>query len=341
MRPTLQQNYANYMNPNEPFCRLDLLGIVLSTYGRVSLPPNLSAVAVPSIPRRDAVPMYRLGGGCCFKRFVPRRRKWPRRNIADAPRASASHADPACHSREFARRHTRAAAAALAVPPPSSACSTQVHPFENDQPTTETTTLEDYLQWRGWDMKATLEEYELGSSYMESAVGLVSHPLTFPLTLGRFVSQEFAGTSLRKKLRVCVVGARAEVTLPVQYWRELLVVTMNQNIDFQIDFVGPDVPLKSSTVRRVPLVEGSEHSLVMEMRFKQAYLHRAILDEVKSSKDNGSNTPDKNQGSMGYVCAVQSWNRSSESREALDSDAQVSSQDKETDTHYGSFGTRL
>lgn len=145
-------------------------------------------------------------------------------------------------------------------------------------------------------MKATLEEYELGSSYMESAVGLVSHPLTFPLTLGRFVSQEFAGTSLRKKLRVCVVGARAEVTLPVQYWRELLVVTMNQNIDFRIDFVGPDVPLKSSTVRRVPLDEGSEHtehSLVMEMRFKQAYLHRAILDEVKSSKDNGSNTPDK------------------------------------------------
>ena len=224
-------------------------------------------------------PMHRLGSGCCFKRTVPR----PRWCIADSSRTSASHADPECPSREFARRHTRAAAAALTVPPLSSVNSTQ-HPFGEDQ-------LEDYLQWRGWDIKATLEEHQLDSSryFEESAVGLISHPLTFPLTLGRFVNEEFAGSSLRK-LRVCVVGARAECTLPVQYWRELLVSTMQTNMDFQIDFVGPDVPLKSSTVRTVPLDEGSEQSPVLEMRFKQSYLHQTILDELKSSKDN---TPEK------------------------------------------------
>ena len=140
-------------------------------------------------------------------------------------------------------------------------------------------------------MRDTLKEHELElDSHFESAVGLVSHPLTFPLTLGSFVNQEFAGASTREKLRVCVVGARAECTLPVQYWRELLVVTMHQNIDFQIDFVGPDVPLKSSKVRTVPL---DEHSQVIEMRFKRSYLHKAIFDELKSQKDNGDNTPEK------------------------------------------------
>eukprot|EP00592_Proboscia_alata_P006493 CAMPEP_0194357064 /NCGR_PEP_ID=MMETSP0174-20130528/4603_1 /TAXON_ID=216777 /ORGANISM="Proboscia alata, Strain PI-D3" /LENGTH=227 /DNA_ID=CAMNT_0039126933 /DNA_START=544 /DNA_END=1227 /DNA_ORIENTATION=+ len=46
-----------------------------------------------------------------------------------------------------------------------------------------------------------------------------------------------------KSIRICVVGARAEATLPSIYWNELLLAIPEEVINLiSIDFVGPDVP---------------------------------------------------------------------------------------------------
>ena len=77
--------------------------------------------------------------------------------------------------------------------------------------------LEDYLIWRGWDIKGILHRYKLDNESKNSAaVGLLSHPLTFPLTLGRYISEIVSHDSTnceqKKDIMICCVGARAEAT---------------------------------------------------------------------------------------------------------------------------------
>ena len=95
------------------------------------------------------------------------------------------------------------------------------------------------------------------------AVSLVSHPLTFPLTLGKHMAtlvntcseRDDEGYSpIRKKssatARLCCVGARAEAALPDEYWREFLYSsilsadtegTSMSSACISIDFIGPDI----------------------------------------------------------------------------------------------------
>jgi hypothetical protein len=203
--------------------------------------------------------------------------------------------DDVCPIRSFAITHPKLANQILSVPsistipPLADANGSSCNPILQQRrgKVASTTSLEDYLDWRNWNIKSILQRNKLNyddnyTSYYQLAVGLLSHTLTFPLTLGHYFGRNIhLGNTIdddsfsRKKqrimrndgvLRLCCVGARAECTLPTDYWKEFLLAlasscnnsigtidSTQQQKNIQeciIDFVGPDVPhhLVSKTI---------------------------------------------------------------------------------------------
>jgi hypothetical protein len=94
-------------------------------------------------------------------------------------------------------------------------------------------TLERYLEQRVWTGVA---ETEPNSKH---SVALISHVLSAPLTLRYCAEQSIATRTSLSKLDICCIGARAEATLPSEYWKEVLMNTSRRR--WNIDFVGPDL----------------------------------------------------------------------------------------------------
>ncbi|KAL9179658.1 hypothetical protein ACHAXT_008948 [Thalassiosira profunda] len=156
-------------------------------------------------------------------------------------------------------------------------------------------TLEHFLQWRGWDVDGILREYDLSSTETDAAVGLLSHPLTFPLTLGRHLQAllpETPSPDVKKQIRLCCVGARAECTLPDDFWRELLVAAVSLNdhcsLHCTIDFVGPDVPKHLTSSKTISLIDGDgcgeqQPTYELTLNYHTSFLHEVVLKLLKSS----------------------------------------------------------
>ena len=209
-----------------------------------------------------------------------------------------------CPNRGFAKRYPAAATQVLTVPPFSydEVIANPSHPFVSPG---QDESLERYIKWRGWNINSILSEHDLeNESIREAAIGLLSHPLTFPLTLGRHLTTLLSN---KEAARICCVGARAECTLPNKYWRELLIGTLAidtesdamaiSRLDLSatlttIDFVGPDVPtqLKSKTItldddestpKQLPKRE-------LTMNFHSLHLHEVVLKILKSQPESST-----------------------------------------------------
>jgi splicing suppressor protein 51 len=86
---------------------------------------------------------------------------------------------------------------------------------------------------------------------LQYARAIASHVVSAPLTSARHLDRhvkefephhtlpaDHARDPL--ELRWCCIGARAEATLPVEYWREVLLV-LGKPVHIHLNFVGPDV----------------------------------------------------------------------------------------------------
>lgn len=150
---------------------------------------------------------------------------------------------------EFAKENPHVATMALQPPP------LLLHNHDDKS----RNTFEDYLRWRGWD-----------SQYIENPMtnALLSHALTFPLTLASQVSHflpsrrggimKEEGSIVPHDVNICCVGSRAEANLPDEYWREFLIAFnyfFNPSspgtpgdivvVHWNIDCIGPEVKTKS------------------------------------------------------------------------------------------------
>lgn len=96
---------------------------------------------------------------------------------------------------DWARAHPSLSRAALQYPP----AGTEVPVLDS---------LESYVQARGFDVPSP------------HALRLLSHALTYPLTLASYVEKSMTLDD-RPALSVAVVGARAESSLPVAAWAEV------------------------------------------------------------------------------------------------------------------------
>jgi len=140
--------------------------------------------------------------------------------------------------------------------------------------TNDLNSFEEYLQFRNWKLPSQVyldsqKERSPSNDHDKYAMQLISHSLSYPLTLAsqshHFLSS-VPKTSTIQHIRLLCIGARAEATLPTNYWREFLCYVEN-NLSFQqqqnhtssfngrihwtIDFIGPDVP-KGIPQRSIP-----------------------------------------------------------------------------------------
>jgi hypothetical protein len=112
---------------------------------------------------------------------------------------------------------------------------------KDGRPAANTRSLDEYLRWRRWPLAGT-PPFDTENQIMASK--LLSHPLTYPLTLGNSIPALFFDDQSKETIRICCIGARAEASLPHDYWREMLIMASLSHScrHWHIDFVGPDVP---------------------------------------------------------------------------------------------------
>ena len=204
-----------------------------------------------------------------------------------------------CPYRLFAKTHPDVARELLKVPPH--------YPGHNTTPIlSKDEKLEDYLSWRGWNIKGKLDRHKLDNeSVVSAAIGLLSHPLTFPLTLGRYISEMISHDNTnyeqKKDIRICCVGARAEATLPDDYWREFLIITSTvvSESSITIDFIGPDIPSNFISSKTLSLSDNNndddghiQHnkSNNLTMNYHKSFLHDVILNLLKSLHEQQKDT---------------------------------------------------
>lgn len=179
--------------------------------------------------------------------------------------------DQVFHSaRDWAKQNPAIARSCLEPPPPPS-----LFPSHSLSSIPESiTSLKDYLQVRNWKLPSQI----MPNSQVDTpdlnhnnyALDLISHPLSYPLTLAS-QSHHFLNPTLKNSaesnnnfdhfinIRLLCIGARAEATLPTPYWQEFLWFMEHsksyqkiqakkkdsnyiRSIQWNIDFLGPDVP---------------------------------------------------------------------------------------------------
>ena len=116
--------------------------------------------------------------------------------------------------------------------------------------------------------------YESTDNHNESSRRVISSCLTFPLSLTYAHKTLFP--AVPSKINVLVVGARAESSLPISWWKECLF--NNDNLtEMTIKMVGPGVILKPSTS---PSSEKNTESNTLE------WTHLRLSDHLKDHTDS-------------------------------------------------------
>ena len=207
---------------------------------------------------------------------------------------------------QWGRNNPVAAQACLQLP---SGSQQQAHPKRVLHPLMS---WSEYWKWRNWDFSAARTTAETTKhtdgdrpdKSLAHAQALATHVLSAPLTIAHhvFSSSYFAKTSSANEthldvnenfvvFRCCCVGARAESMLPVEYWKEMLVLWRFYQrfsgsgkksdelipLRMMLDFVGPD------SILRPPQMLASDADA---SRLELKWLYRGKLHDYASS-----NTP--------------------------------------------------
>lgn len=181
-----------------------------------------------------------------------------------------------CRARDFARRHSRLAENVLTPTKYLGNNNNDLKRFES---------LEDYLYARQWFLD------DVPENHIDAARDLLSHTLSYPLTLTLFARQLLKDSKLnyKEEIRICCIGARAEATLPRQFWREFLIaVKMCNEINVScpnkwiIDFVGPETTMrkKSDHIFANDGLPASGANLELQLMFSNGYLQDRNKDEA-------------------------------------------------------------
>ena len=101
------------------------------------------------------------------------------------------------------------------------------------------TSMQDYFTARGFDNNGQ------ANNQSEAAAKVYSNILTGPLTLA--YAHKLLYPSLPSKLKVLIIGARAESSLPPMWWRECLYNNANLS-EVQILMTGPGADLRKKDI---------------------------------------------------------------------------------------------
>ena len=199
-----------------------------------------------------------------------------KRQVARFSSSSNFHQDPAL---EWGRANQEVAQECLNLPSDEDLEQLR-YPLKN---------WSDYWKWRKWDFSSVSSPEDLCH-----AQALTTHVLSAPLSIVNLVLAEASlkETSLlfdsgeERILRICCVGARAESMLPVEYWKELLLVLNYSGVasihtgkcNILLSFLGPEI------IRRPParFTIGDRATLELEWRYKGLF-HEYAENENNST----------------------------------------------------------
>lgn len=167
------------------------------------------------------------------------------------------------------------------------------------RPTVETeplTAWRDYLHARGW-LSPRFPSADMAEQL--AAIQLLSTSLTFPVTLAR---QLATLAPQQAAYRLCVVGSRAESTLPVQIWSELACLTGMKEL--HVSFCGPKaappgVPLErewrspdGASYMRLSVPSEGTADLFHRGELGRALLNGTSLDSGREATGREATLPD-------------------------------------------------
>lgn len=175
---------------------------------------------------------------------------------------SRIYEDPAL---SWARSHSIEAQACLNVPKFTTKPPVDLERYEPDRPI-RSWKLEDYLLHRNWH---TDNEHQRT---------LISHVLSAPLTISNILSTTKPNTV------ACLVGARAEASLPPHHWLELLeLLRLHKNLcrRLELHFTGPEL------IRRpdVSMFTQAQSNSSVTLKWHAPCKFHELDDELVSSFD--------------------------------------------------------
>jgi hypothetical protein len=122
--------------------------------------------------------------------------------------------------------------------------------------------LSDYWKWRRWEFPVESD------AELVAAKALASHVLSAPLTFAtqlltpnnsRNINDSSSSPRKQQQQQWCCIGARAEASLPLEFWKEMLILgtAVAENgapLHLTLDFIGPEI------VQRPPVQLDYENS---------------------------------------------------------------------------------
>jgi hypothetical protein len=144
--------------------------------------------------------------------------------------------------------------------------------------------LEKYCEWRGWHLPLSGADPTIDHHNAHLPINLVSHVLSAPLTLALFYREFYTSKDDSSTLKNpsssfswCCLGARAESTLPTDFWKEFLLLSsyVDSKINMKMDFVGPDVDPTTRDKR----ISWNDYHLNLSWR------HKGLLHDLFDGQD--------------------------------------------------------
>lgn len=178
--------------------------------------------------------------------------------------------------------------------------------------------FEAYLEWRRWNFPKEINDGSQDRDFddpKENAKALVSHLLSAPLTLASqstCILQQCAKDNTKNdslEFNWCCVGARAEASIPLMYWKEFLMASRvslasqdsqstdpssqisSKNLALSLDFIGPDIqPKLSKQTAVIPdgQVENNDSytTSIALCGYHRGFFHKSPAREKLSSWDS-------------------------------------------------------
>lgn len=167
--------------------------------------------------------------------------------------------------------------------------------------------LETYLEWRGWKFPNEISDQSQSRTFedpRENAKALISHLLSAPLTLAsqaKNVGKNCVNNDIKEgKFDWCCVGARAEASIPIMYWKEFLMATRvslssdkdyssKTSLEISLDFIGPDIPPKLSE-QTVIVPESDDENAPFATSLSLRGYYRGYFHDIPAVKAANPNT---------------------------------------------------
>lgn len=158
----------------------------------------------------------------------------------------------------------------------------------------------------GINQDAQIENIKAPPNGIPEPTVLLSHLLTYPLTVGKCI-----GSIPESNVNINIIGARAEATLPMQFWPEIFNLAPPSLRSINIRFWGPESMERNEQVIAVAGIDGEEGEKARTVKLKFMSPSKRFEDESEHEceyKDSASAVNFLFNPGIGHPHLKEGWN---------------------------------